>query len=126
MTDESAQILDDLLSRWHGWMQGEKTGRGHAERSLVCGDYRVSRQYDDSNGALDDELHAMRSRQVNVEVRRMEEPHRSAIYVNARNLHTGRDVWVSPRLPESKVERLAVITVARGMLVRLLVSSGVM
>lgn len=126
MTNDADQILDDLLSRWHAWAQGERFGRGHADRALVAGDYRPSRQYDDENGKLDDDLHAMRSRQVNVEVRKMQDPHRAAIYCNARNLYTGREVWISPRLPQGRAERMEILEMARGQLVRLLISSGVM
>lgn len=121
-----SEALDDILSRWHAWQHGEKVGRGHSNAAIVCGEYRVSRQYDDSNGKLDDDLHAFQSRQVNTEVRKMEDPWRTAIYVNARNINTGHDVWISPRLPEGKTAREKIVAQARGQLTRLLKSAGVL
>jgi len=125
MTESQAAALDDLLSRWHAWQQGAKASRGFAPKSLVCGDYRTSRQYDDGNGALDSDLDAFQSRQVDHEVRQMQEPHRTAIYVQARNLSTGFAVWFSPRLPQERAEREALVAVARQIICVRLLASGV-
>ena len=125
MRDEQDAILDDLLSRWHSWQLANKTTRGYAPKALVCGDYRISRQYDDVSGALDDDLDNLRSRQVDHEVRQMGETHRAAIYTLARNLATGREVWFSPRLPQDKPARDAIVREARNILIGRLVASGV-
>lgn len=127
MTNDSDAILDDILSRWHVWQQAARVGRGHADRAMVCGEnYRPSRQYDDSNGKLDDDLNSFRCKAVDFAVSGMDDPWRAAVYVNARNLSTGREVWRSPRLPEDKAQRTEIVKQARGQLVRLLMSAGVM
>jgi hypothetical protein len=41
------------------------------------------------------------------------EPWRSALSVQARNLHTGRQVWNSPRLPSCAMMRGQILMVAR-------------
>ena len=121
------ETLDDLLSRWHWWAKGTKVGRGHADHSTVTGDnYRPSRQRDDENGKLDDDLDARTCRTVDGCVRTLEDPYRTAIYMDARNICTGVAVWNSPRLPENRDERAAVLKAARGYLTIKLKAAGVM
>ena len=123
---EQALELDDLLGRWHRWCAGATVGRGYADRSLVCGDYRTSRQYDDHNGALDDELERSTMRSVNFQIGEMRDPHRSAIHAQARAISMGVRVWSSPRLPADPDARALIVTEARAMLIGRLVAAGVM
>lgn len=124
--DDQALILDDLLGRWHRWCQQATVGRGHASRSLVVGEYRISRQYDDTNGALDDDLERSTMRTVNFQVGEMRDPHRSAIHAQARAIHCGVKVWSSPRLPSDPDARALIVQEARGMLIGRLTAAGVM
>ncbi len=126
LEQERDDKLDDLLSRWHHWSSGARVTRGHANRSLVAGDYITSRQYDDENGALDDAIESRIMRGVESVVERMEDPFRAAIYVEARALCLGVSVFRSPRLPEDPREARKVIDVARGMLVNQLTRAGLM
>lgn len=127
MTDDTAAILDDLLCRWHQWQESKlHTGRGFGTRSLVCGEYRVSRQYDLENGALDAAVDGTTMQAVDFAVTEMRDPWRAALYANARALVTGARVWSSPRLPQDRIEREAIVVSARAMLVRQLVNAGVM
>jgi hypothetical protein len=126
MRNESDEILDDLLSRWHHWQQGEKIGRGHNRKALVIGDFKISRQYDDANGQLDSDLEAQTMRSVNFQVREMEDPYRAAIYVNARACMLGLDVYTSPRLPADPAAKALVIAKARLLLTGRLLAIGVM
>ncbi len=124
--DDQALILDDLLGRWHRWCQQATVGRGHASRSLVVGEYRTSRQYDDANGALDDDLERSTMRTVNFQVSELRDPHRSAIHAQARAIHCGVKVWSSPRLPSDPDARALIVQEARGMLIGRLIAAGVM
>lgn len=126
MTPEQDETLDDLLCRWHQWQLGATVGRGHASRALVVGDHVTSRQYDDQNGALDDAIENQIMRDVDFNVRELIEPWRSAIYMQARALTHGVMVFQSPRLPQDRVEREAVIAKARELLTARLISAGVM
>lgn len=119
------EMLDDLLCRWHHWQQQARLTRGYNSRSLVTGDYKVSRQYDDANGALDADIEDTVMRQVDFEVTEMKEPYRSAIYADARALSLGLAVFTSPRLPENPVERKMVMAQARNVLLARLISAGV-
>jgi hypothetical protein len=123
--DRAAQ-LDNLLSQWHQWADSKRGVRGYASRALVCGEFRVSRQYDDVSGALDDELDNTTMKTLDFQVTEMAEPYRSAIYALAKNLTTGVTVFLSPRLPQSKEARDMVIAQARQMLTARLISAGVL
>ena len=122
----TAERLEDLLSRWHQWQQRDTVGKGYNRRALVCGEYRISRQYDDENGALDDSIEADTMRTVDFHVRQMQDPHRAAIYALARALACGARVWSSPRLPQDRMERISCIAMARTLLTNRLRSAGVL
>ena len=123
-TEQDAH-LDSLLCAWHQW-QRASTARGWNSRALVCGDYRVSRQHDDSNGALDAELEHRTMKAVDFNVCQMLDPHKAAIYAQARALVSGAGVWSSPRLPVDAKARAVIVIAARGILTRRLQSAGVM
>ena len=125
MHNDSAEILDDILSRWHSWQCGYRASRGFSPKSLVTGDYRTSRQYDDVNGALDIDIDAAIMRQVDFEIGEMADPHRTAIYCLARALALGLAVFTSPRLPDDRAELEHIVRNARGILTARLVASGV-
>lgn len=122
----TAQALDEILCRWHAWQQRDTVGRGYNRRALVCGDYRISRQYDDENGALDDSIESDIMRTVDFQVQQMKDPHRAAIYALARALVVGARVWTSPRLPQDRMERIECVAMARTLLTNRLRSAGVM
>lgn len=119
-----AAVLDDLLSRWHHWCSSKPSSRGYAPKSLVCGDYKVSRQYDDSNGALDSDLESSTMKVVDFQVSEVPDPYRSCIHALARSLCCGYAVWTSPRVPYE--QRQEVEAQARARITARLVAAGVM
>lgn len=119
-----AEDLEHLLIVWHNWSQSAQIARGYRETSAGTGLYQASRQYDDVNGVLDDDIDAERCKVVQFHVENLPPIHRIAIYILARNLTTGRSVWMSPRLPHDKAERERVVTEARDLLTARLVSAG--
>lgn len=123
MKPEHNLMLDDMLSRWHSWQLSNPAARGYARCSAGFEQYRSSRQH--SIDDLEADVDNSRCKQVDFEVREMQDPYRSAIYFEARNLSTGRRVWTSPRLPQDIAERSALIQQSRGMLCVRLVNSGV-
>jgi hypothetical protein len=116
--------LDDLLSRWHHWASSRPISRGYAPKSLVCGDYKTSRQYDDANGALDSDLESATMRVVEFQVSELADPYRSCIHALARALCCGYAAWTSPRVPVE--QRKEVEAKARVLIVARLVGAGVM
>lgn len=118
--------LDDLLCRWWHWKAPIQPARGHQHTALGFESFRVTRQYDDQNGALyeDEENQIMVA--VEREVNFLDTQHRTVIYVMARALYVGALVFASPRLPSDKVERERLVKAARGCLAARLISSGLM
>lgn len=118
--------LDDILSRWHHWQSSYRGTRGFNSHSLVTGDFRVSRQWDDQNGALDADIESDQMQCVDFQVSEMIEPYRAAIHVQARGLSVGYMVFNNPRLPSDPVERDRVFGQARTMLIDRLTRAGIM
>lgn len=118
--------LDDLLSRWDHWAQTQRVTKGYAPKALVCGDFRISRQYDYDNGAMDADIEDGTMKVVHFHLAETPEPYRSALYCQARNLRLGLDVWASPRLPGDPMARAQVLASGRSMIVKRLTLAGVM
>lgn len=126
MIDESAEILDDILSRWHTWRQGYRPTRGFNDRSTVAGEnYLVSRQYDDTNGALDDALESRTMRNVDHEISELGVMQQIVLAFQARSLSLGCEIWTNPRLPTDPAERDKLLGSARAALSRRLANAGV-
>lgn len=120
------EALDSLLCQWHQWGSVSRLGKGFNTKALVCGDYRISRQYDDVSGALDADLDDHTMRVIDFQVSEMQDPYRSAVYFLAKALTVGNSAFRSPRLPEDKIELNMVLDTARSQLTKRLVSVGVM
>lgn len=119
------EILDDILSRWHGWAK-------HYVPVPTCGadpmfrNAKSSKQWDTTEDIVDAEISNKIMKAVDFQVTEMANPYQAAIYVLARNCYTGRSVWMSPRLPQDPAARGVVIAEARAQLTKRLVSAGVM
>lgn len=125
MHNDADAILDDLLSRFHAWARSYSpvpvAGADPMFRNAKAG-----RGYDTTAEIIEDELMGSTMKAIEFHVGEMPDPHRSAIYVLARNLYTGRNVWMSPRLPRDCIERGVIVMEARNQLTRRLISAGVM
>ena len=119
-------LLNDLLVEWHRWCNRYQHVKGYSSSDLTCRDYRASRQYDDTNGALDADLNTSTLETVSAEIFDLEQPYQTAIQIQARNMATGRQVWNSPRLPADPMARAEIIVTARSMLMKKLASRGVL
>jgi hypothetical protein len=116
--------LNDLLSRWHTWGCDERTAIGFPSVSPFAKQYRASRQYDDANGALDQDVENVIMAGVDACVWAIPQPYRIALHINARNLCTGVAVWRSPRLPEDPLACAFLVSDARDMLLAKLRDRG--
>lgn len=128
---ETDHILDDLLSRWHGWMKSFSPvpiqGADPMFRQAKSG-----RSWDTTDDLIEAEINGQVMKAIDFHVSELPDdpkagrPYRSAIYCIARNCYTGRKVWLSPRLPQDPQERGVVLMEARNMLTRRLIAAGVM
>lgn len=125
MRDDSSQILDDLLSRWHSWAKGFAICPQPSADPMFR-NAKSSRGWDTEGEIIDGELNASTMEGLDFEVGEMADPHRSAIYANARNLASRHTVWSSPRLPTDPAERAILVLEARNMLTKRLLRAGIM
>lgn len=129
MIDEALALeasLDGLLIIWHTWASGEQVGQAYPSSAPGCALYRASRQYDTENGAMDGDVDSAIGAAVDAAVQKMENPYRTAIHINARNLVIKVSVWGSARLPVDPVERAKIMATARDQLRRRLQSDGLL
>lgn len=125
MQDDSKAILDDILSRWHSWAKGYSP-------VPVCGadpmfrNNKSPNQWDTVDEVIDEQITSKIMQAVDFQVGEMKDPYRSSIYILARNCATGRNVWLSPRLPKELMARTAIVQEARSQLTRRLMNVGVM
>ncbi len=125
MKNDSDQILSDLLARWHAWGRSYKPNQ-QPPRAPIFRDAKTSRGYDTTDEIIEDELMGSTLEAIDFQVSEMQDPHRTAIYVLARNLATGKSVWQSPRLPNDPLERGRIVGEARSILTARLRECGVM
>lgn len=123
--NDSHAILDDLLARWHHW------ARGYIPVP-VCGadpmfrNAKSSHSFTSADEVTDAAVEQTQMKALDFHVSEMQDPHRSAIYIHARNCYTGRSVWLSPRLPKDPMERAQILGDAKAMLIGKLLSAGIM
>lgn len=120
------QALNDLLTRWHQWSSSYTFGKGYPSVDSACRSSKTSRQYDDTNGALDAAVENKIMEAFDAVVWTVQQPYLTALQFQARNFCTGRQVWTSPRLPVDEMERSVLMMEARNILLRALARSGVM
>lgn len=124
--DDIEEVLNDLLSRWHHWADHFRAVAGYNTCSSAMQQYRASRQYDSENGALDQDNENRTMAAVDACIDRVQQPHRTALHINARNLCTGNTVWRSVRLPADDMQRALLVAEAREKLTKLLSARGVL
>lgn len=124
------EVLNSLLSDWHHW-QSARPVNG-CDR-LAGGEPGSRDGWDSADEETDKALHASTMQTIDFHVSGdssghggLKEPHQSAIYCLARNCYAGSNVWSSPRLPRDALERVVITQEARNMLMRKLISAGVM
>jgi hypothetical protein len=129
MHNDSAAILDDLLSRWHFHCKNFSPVPVRGADPMFKHALRAKGEQTLDAIAEDQEL-KFQMEALDYHVYEMEEtderPMRSAILVNARNCYTGRSVWLSPRLPVDPIKRGFIVVEARSILTRRLMDAGVM
>lgn len=123
---EINERLNDLLARWHAYSSGYSLGKGYPSADAACRHSKSSSSWDGWNGVSDAQVEKKIMEAFDACVWTIPQPHLTAIQFQARNLHTGRQVWNSPRLPADEEERRILTMEARNMLMRALARGGVM
>lgn len=126
MQNDIDHLLNDHLARWHNWCSRYRFGKGYPSSDVTCRQSRTSKQYDYDNGAMDASVEDSIAEAFDAAMDRVEQPYRTALSIQARNLATGANVWNSPRLPADPMERSKILMDARNILLKVLASTGVM
>lgn len=123
--DDFHDRLDDILSRWHHWAKGYIP-------VPTCGAdpmFRNAKSPHSSHSAgevTDAKVERDQLEAVEFHIFELCQLHRDAILIHARNCCTGRNVWLSPRLPKDPMERAQILVDAKAMLIGKLLSAGIM
>ena len=99
----------ELLALWWRAERQWIPVRGYPTECTYARGWRASRQYDDANGAAETDARGVLIRHIGNLVASIDEPHRTALYIAAKNRATGGDTWVSERLPLDDMERAEVV-----------------
>jgi len=126
MQNELDTLLNDQLVKWHTYCARYQYGKGYPSSDVTCRQSRTSKQYDYDNGAMDAHVDNAIMEAFDAAMDKVEQPWRTALSVQARNLHTGSNVWSSPRLPSSAQERVVLLMEARNRLLKVLARDGIL
>ena len=118
--------LNSILSEWHSWAKGYSPIPVCGADPMFRNAKSSGRHWDSTSDVIEDEIQGKILQAVDFQVSEMADPHRTAIHFLARNLATGRSVWLSKRLPEDALARATIVAEARNQLTRRLVHAGVM
>lgn len=125
MHNDTDAILDDLLSRWHWWSKHTADRAGLPGRAPVFGTSLSNSQYDWENNVENEMIESRIMRGFDAAISKVPQPYFTALSFQARNLVTGRNVWLSPRLPRGE-ELEVMILEARNLLLKELTKDGVL
>jgi hypothetical protein len=125
MQNDIESILSDILAQWHRWACGYQYVGG-INSSPMFRETKSGKGWDTIDEIVDSEIEGGRMAAVNFHVMDMEPCHRTALQIQARNLHTGKSVWDSPRLPQDAEERAVLLLEARNRLFKRLLAAGVL
>ena len=120
-----AQGLDAWLRQWHAWSRTHTYSTGFYSVNPACRQSRASKQYDYENGSIDAHVDAIEMEAVDAIINAIDDPWRTALSIQARNLWAGVSVWRSPRLPADEAQRAVLLLEARNKLLRGLLRAGI-
>lgn len=107
--------LDALLAMWHDHVDTYRFERKVRAPSMADS-YQTPKHHDFRHGIIDEVTDKATAQAVGACIAALEQPWQAAIVIVARNIATGNEVWVSPRLPADKAEREVIVLEARNML----------
>ena len=125
MNDDTRQLFDDILRRWHHWSRGYRP-IADVGSSPMFNQAKSGRQYETQYDLAERSLEDSTMESVEFHVYELSPTQRTAIQINARNIATGRSVWKSERLPADATERAIVLAGARAALMARLMDAGIL
>lgn len=124
MMDDARHILDDLLAEWHHWCRSFQYAKDIGP-SAMWHDAQTPRHWDSTSTIADDAIRNTRMEALDFHINELQPLYRTALQIEARNLHSGKAVWTSPRLPADADKRALIVGQARYALLLRLEAAGV-
>ncbi len=125
MMNDSHEILSALLAEWHRWACGYQHVGG-ISTSPMFREMKTGRQWDTLDEIIDSDLDNSRMEAIDAIVMALCDVYRTSLQIQARNLHTGRSVWTSARLPTDIESRARILAEARMALASKLRDAGIL
>lgn len=125
MKDESNEILNDYLCSWHRWAVGYQHVGG-INTSPMFREVKNGRQWDTVDEIIDSDIENSRMEALDAIIMALCDVYRTSLQIQARNLHTGRSVWTSARLPTDIEQRAQILADARFALTARLRDAGIL
>ena len=113
------------MAERHKWSKNFAMLGSHGTAPMFNG-LVSSRQWDSEHDVVDGSLHNSQMKAVDFHIGELIPEHRTAIYISARNLCTGKQVWASLRLPADQLARQKLVSEARNNLMKRLTDAGIM
>lgn len=119
-----SMTIDDILILWHRWAKGYQYV-GDINSSPTFRECRSNhRQWASLEELADEDKSTPEA--VDHVVMSLCDVYRTALQIQARNLCTGREVWISARLPKDPANRAVIVRDARDALARKLRDIGIL
>ena len=125
MKDDTNEILNAMLADWHRWACGYRHVGG-INTTPMFREVKAGRAWDTVDEIIDSDIEHSRMEALDTIIMRLCEQHRTALQIQARNLHTGHSVWVSARLPSDMSARAVILADARVKLLCDLRDAGIL
>lgn len=126
------ETLNDYLARWHAWTEPKPLNGTDRQDDPAFRDAESYRGWESEDDLHDKHWFRFVMTTIDFIVTgdsrgqgAMESPYKDAILIQARNLHTGFNVWVSPRLPRDSAERTRIVMEARRIMIARMRAAGV-
>jgi hypothetical protein len=125
MKDDSNEILSDLLCSWHRWARGYQHVGG-INTSPMFRECKNGRQWDTVDEIIGGDIENSQMEALDHLIMALKDVYRTALQIQARNLHTGKSVWSSARLPADAGQRALILIEARLALTKKLQEAGIL
>jgi hypothetical protein len=111
MKDDSNELLNDLLARWHRWCKGYQLSVGVGSSPMFKECRSNHRQWASLDEVAEEDTSQLEA--VDAIIMNLCEAYRTSLQIQARNLCSGRSVWNSARLPADPEMRAHLLADAR-------------
>lgn len=122
--NDTQELLSEILRDWHSWAKGYQHVVS-VGTSPMFRDAKASRGWDTTEEIIKNDLDNSRMAAVDFHISQLCDVYRTVLQLQARNLCTGKNLWISARLPENQEERIKILMEARSSLLFKLRDAGI-